>query len=119
MTWADGPWQATAAAMYHTGWPVTPVRIVDGIGGPTAVAAPRNGTRYADFASLDLRVSREFTVRHGTLDAHIEVTNALGRRNPCCVDYEVESEDGAPLTVEREFRHWLPLVPSFGVVWKF
>ena len=119
VTWADGPWRVTAAGMYHTGWPVTIVVGVQGADGPTAALGPRNGTRYADFASLDFRVSREFAVRRGTLNAYVEVTNALGRNNPCCVDYNVESDGADPVVVESEFRDWLPLVPSFGVLWKF
>jgi len=113
--WSSGPWQATLAAQYHTGWPVTPIGL-DATG--LVVQGPRNVSRYADFGSVDARVSYEWALQHGTLTVHGEVTNALDRRNPCCTDIEYSVVDGTP-TLERELRHWLPLVPSVGVLWKF
>ena len=109
--WSQGPWQATVAAQFHTGWPVTPID-VDASG--DVVVGPRNDRRYARFGSLDARLSRQWSLPRGTLAAHVEVTNALDRRNPCCTD--LQYEDGA---LKRDLRHWLPLVPSLGVLWKF
>jgi hypothetical protein len=119
ITWADRGWQITLAGTYHTGWPVTPVHVVQDMTGATVVVGPANAARYDYFASLDLRASREFAVRHGSLSLFAEVTNALDRKNPCCVDYEFDAEDGGNVVMEREYRHWLPLVPSFGLLWKF
>jgi len=82
------------------------------------VIAERNAARYANFGSVDARVSYEWTLPRGTLTLHAEVTNALNRRNPCCTDLEYEVVDGTP-TLDRELRHWLPLLPSVGVLWKF
>ena len=110
--WAQGPWYATVAAQYHTGWPVTPVG-VDGTG--DIVVGPRNDTRYSHYGSLDARLSHEWVLTRGTLAAHVEVTNALDRRNPCCTDLAY-GDDGS---LHRDLRHWLPLVPSVGVLWKF
>jgi hypothetical protein len=119
VTWADGGWQVTAAGAYHTGWPVTPVHVAQGVAGATVVVGPRNADRYAHFASLDLRVSREFALPLGSLNVYAEVTNALDRHNPCCVDYEFESESPDTVVIDRDYRNWLPLVPSVGVLWKF
>ena len=113
--WSSGPWQATLAAQVHTGWPVTPIAL-DAEG--NVVQGNRNGTRYANYGSVDARVSYEWTLPRGTLTLHGEVTNAFDRRNPCCTDIEYAVVDGTP-TLERELRHWLPLVPSVGVLWKF
>ena len=87
---------------------------------PTAsvVVGERNSIRYTDFGSLDLRVSREFTLSRGDLTVFAEVTNALNRHNPCCTDYSYDYVDGW-LTLERDERHWLPLVPSIGVLWRY
>jgi hypothetical protein len=110
--WMEGPWQATVAAQYHTGWPVTPIGVdADG----TIAVGARNALRYAPYSSLDARLSHDWALPHGTLTAHAEVTNALDRRNPCCTDLAY-GEDG---TLTRDLRHWLPLVPSVGVLWKF
>ena len=120
LTWADRHWKATLAGSYHTGWPVTPVGVTPGVDGPTASLGPRNATRYADFATVDFRVSRDFQVKYGALNVYAEVTNMLDRRNQCCVDYEFEEEeDGGGDIVDRVYRHWLPLVPAFGVLWTF
>ncbi len=126
LSWTDDRWSLTLAGSYHTGWPLTPVEVVQGTTGETVVLGPRNTIRYADFATVDLRASREFRFRRSTLEVYAGVTNALDRRNPCCVDYEFEEEDdddddpdGTGVEVERHFRRWLPLVPSFGVLWKF
>ena len=113
--WSSGPWQATLAAQFHTGWPVTPIAL-DTAG--NVVQGDRNGTRYANYGSVDARLSYEWTLPRGTLTLHGEVTNAFDRRNPCCTDIDYGVVDGTP-TLERELRHWLPLVPSVGVLWKF
>lgn len=114
--WHQGPWQAVLAAQYHTGWPVTPIAL-DSAG--AVIVGPRNTERYADYASVDMRLSRDWSLARGTITAHAELTNAFDRDNPCCTDLEyVVEPDGSP-RLERELRHWLPLVPSVGVLWKF
>jgi hypothetical protein len=119
VAWASGPWQATLAAAWHTGWPTTPVEVVDATAPDATLAlGRRNSIRYDDYASLDARVSRDFMLSRGELTAFVEVTNLTNRRNPCCVDYSYEYQD-ARLVLERDYRHWLPLVPSLGVLWKF
>jgi hypothetical protein len=119
VTWASGPWQATFATSYHTGWPTTPVSVADA-GAPDAsvVVGRRNSLRFEDYASVDLRISRDFALPRGDLLVFAEVTNALDRRNPCCVDFSYAYPDGT-LELDREYRHWLPLVPSVGVLWRF
>lgn len=119
VTWADRGWQVTVAGGYHTGWPVTPVQMVPTTSGSTVVVGPRNASRYADFATLDVRASRDFELQRGTLNLFAEVTNALDRQNPCCVDYEFESDAGGNVVIDRDYRHWLPLVPALGLLWKF
>jgi outer membrane receptor protein involved in Fe transport len=119
VTWSSGPWQATFAAAYHTGWPTTPVSVVDADTPDASLAlGARNALRYDDYASVDVRVSRDFQLSRGELTAFAEITNALNRRNPCCTDYAYDDVDDR-LVLERDYRHWLPLVPSLGVLWKF
>jgi hypothetical protein len=48
-----------------------------------------------------------------------EVTNAFDRRNPCCTDFSLEPSGDGSRELEREYRHWLPLVPSIGVLWRY
>lgn len=78
-------------------------------------ATPRNDDRYAVFASVDALISREFEVGRGNLTAFLSVTNALDRNNPCCIEYSLDAQG----TLQARTAHWLPLVPSLGVIWKF
>ncbi len=120
LTWSDDDWQVTLAATYHTGWPTTPVRIVERDPAADGIEfGPRNSGRLADFASVDLRVSRDFQLPRGDLTVFAEVTNALNRQNPCCVDFSYGYDASGSLALEREYRHWLPLVPSVGVLWRY
>ena len=75
----------------------------------------RNAARYSVFHGLDVRVSREFDVGRGDLTAFLEITNLYDRANPCCTEYSL-LPDGSLGSREA---HWLPLVPSLGVVWRF
>ncbi len=119
LAWTSGPWNATLAANYHTGWPTTPVSVVDaGTPQATIVVGRRNSIRYSDYSSVDVRLSRDFALPRGDLSVFAEVTNAFDRRNPCCTDHSYAYPDGQ-LTLEREYRHWLPLVPSVGVLWRY
>ena len=119
VTWSYGAWQATLAGSYHTGWPTTPVRVVDEPPPATIEFGPRNSARFKDYAAVDLRVSRLFALPRGDLSVFAEVTNAFDRRNPCCIDFSFEPSGDGSLELEREYRHWLPLVPSIGVLWRY
>jgi outer membrane receptor protein involved in Fe transport len=119
-----GSWSFSAAGSWHTGWPRTPLlaeAVADGSGAPQLVASvgPRGSSRYADFHSLDVRVSRSFALPKGDLTAFLEITNLYNRDNPCCTEYTVELDaDGEPF-LRAATGNWLPLVPSMGVVWRF
>jgi hypothetical protein len=120
VTWADGGWQATLAGTYHTGWPTTPLRLVVSESGVSEwVAGPRNADRLRAFASVDLRVSRDFVLRHGTLNVFVEATNLTDRANHCCTDFSFEPSGNGAFDLDREYRNWLPLVPNVGVLWKY
>ena len=66
--------------------------------------------------TAEVRATSDPCVRE--LTAHVEVTNALNRENPCCVDYSVVQRDSV-YVLERDTEHWLPLIPSIGVLWTF
>jgi outer membrane receptor protein involved in Fe transport len=120
LTWSSDDWLVTLAGTYHTGWPTTPVRVIDRDPAPDGIElGPRNSARYPGFSSVDLRVSRDFALPRGALTVFAEVTNALNERNPCCTDFEYRYETDGSLVLDREYRHWLPLVPSVGVLWRY
>ncbi len=111
-----GAWDISAAGTWHSGWPET--RLV--VGSATSVSTtPRNSLDYADFHSLDVRASRTFMLSDSELTTFIEVSNLYNQRNPCCTRYTVKVGDDGSNVINANQSHWLPLVPSVGVVWKF
>jgi len=119
IAWASGPWQATLAALYHTAGPrrrsgssTRPCRT------PSSSLAAATRCATTTTRSLDARVSRDFELSRGAVTVFAEVTNALDRGNQCCTDYAYRYEAGR-LALDREYRHWLPVVPSVGVLWKY
>jgi hypothetical protein len=125
MSWSDRGWDLSVAAKVHSGWPTTDLDLVeddvDEEGEPiyTAVAGPRNAQNLATFASVDLRVSRQFELSKGKLMAFLEISNATNRRNECCVDWDLAEDGSGGEPLERGLDYWLPLVPAVGVLWEF
>ena len=118
IVWTRGPWAFTLVDTYHSGWPTTQLYLSSS-SPPEVAMSPRNAKRLADYNSLDARLTRTFALTHGALDAFVEVTNALSRDNPCCTSYTYSQEPNEPPTLEQEVDHWLPLVPMFGVLWRY
>ena len=120
IAWHDERWSFSAAASVHSGWPTTSLGLEeigsDPDGEPVyeAIPGPRNAERLPTYASLDLRVSRTFDVRRGSLMLFAEVTNALNRRNVCCIDWDI-GDDG----LESSEDYWMPLLPAIGILWEF
>ncbi|AMN46476.1 hypothetical protein ACG33_05045 [Steroidobacter denitrificans] len=119
LVWSKGPWSATLAYLYHTGWPATQFSLSDGVDGPSLVTDKRNRDRLQFYSTLDFRLTRTFGLPRGALDVFVEATNALSRKNPCCIQYTIaEAADGS-LEYSRKVDSWLPLVPSLGVLWRY
>ncbi len=123
--WRNDKWTFSAALSVHTGWPTTGLILeqtgLDSDGAPAyrAVPGPRNADRLPTYSSLDLRVSRRFNVRRGTLLAFVEVSNALNRRNVCCIDWDITDGPGDSLVLENSRDYWMPLLPAIGILWEF
>ena len=123
ISWRWGQWDFSAAGEVHTGWPRTrllaqEVPNPDGTHSLLLVTSPLNDQRHSVFHTLDARVSRDFTIRRGELTVFLEASNLYDRSNACCLEYVVIPGTTGPLLNESE-EHWLPLVPSLGVVWRF
>ncbi len=125
IAWRNEAWNFSLAASIHSGWPSTSLALIedgaDADGEPiyVAVPGPRNALRHPTFASLDLRISRKFDVRKGTLLAFVEVSNALNRRNVCCIDWDLEEDTAGRQSLEFSDDYWMPLLPAIGVLWEF
>jgi hypothetical protein len=114
--WRDERWNFSAAASVHSGWPTTGLEL--GMNGD-AVPGPRNALHLPTFASVDLRLSRTFDVRRGSLMAFVEISNAFNRRNICCVDWDIEEDDDGNPVLESSLDYWMPLLPAIGILWEF
>lgn len=119
VTWASGPWTATMVNSFHSGWPTSMLGVDPQTGEPRVDLSVRNRSRFADYNSLDLRLTRTFILRRGALDAFFELSNAMSRENPCCVEYEVTRQPDGSLAYRRDVDSWLPIVPSVGVLWRY
>jgi len=123
--WNNEVWNFSAAASIHSGWPRTDLALVeqglDADGEPIYVAAPgpRNEFRHPTFASVDVRLSRKFKVRRGSLLAFVEISNLFNRRNVCCIDWDLEEDALGNESLEYSHDYWLPLLPAIGVLWEF
>jgi len=115
-----GPrWEFSLAATWHSGWPTTAVELKTLEPYPLVAAGPRNDERLGTYARFDARLARKFSFESRQhLTVFLEISNLSNRGNDCCVEYEIETEDGSEFldvaTVES-----LSLVPSLGVVWEF
>jgi outer membrane receptor protein involved in Fe transport len=114
IVWMHGPWAATLADLYHTGWPTTALQTV-----PTIAIGARNAERFSAYNSLDFRVTRTFALSHGVLDVFVEVANATARQNVCCTKYSVDLNANGAAVFSSEPGYWLGIVPSAGVLWRY
>ncbi len=116
MDWKHDRWSFSAAGSVHSGWPTTDLMLEeDG----SVTAGQRNAMRHGTFASLDIRISRRFDLRRGSLLAFVEVSNVFDRKNECCLDWDIiEGPDGED-ELERGLDYWMPMLPAIGVLWEF
>ena len=125
VAWDNEVWSFSAAASVHSGWPRTGLALLeDGVdedGEPinVAVPGPRNELHHPTFASVDVRLSRRFKVRRGSLLAFIEISNLFNRRNVCCVDWDLDEDALGNDALEYSLDYWMPLLPAVGVLWEF
>jgi outer membrane receptor protein involved in Fe transport len=114
--WLGEQWTVSGTLTLRSGWPLTRLALVES----ELVAGPYNADAFETFRSLDLRATRRFELGRGRLEAFVELTNALNFDNPCCLEYEVDVGPGALVRgLALETDDWLPVVPSFGVLWQF
>ncbi|HET8699183.1 MAG TPA: hypothetical protein VFO94_16990, partial [Gammaproteobacteria bacterium] len=123
-TWDVGPWSLAAVATLHSGWPATSLSLQtvtdsSGVARTVAVAGPRNAERLGPMRRLDLRASRQFMPKHGTVRFFAELTNATDRANPCCLAYDATTLPNGAIALERSEIHTLPLTGNIGLLWEF
>ena len=114
--WKNEKWTFSAAGSVHSGWPTTDLTLTDD---GFVVPGSRNAIRHGTYASVDVRLSRKFDVRRGSLLAFIEVSNLLNRKNECCLDWDFADGSGDEDVLERGRDYWMPMLPAIGFLWEF
>ena len=117
-------WQLSAAWQFHTGWPYTDqifslVRLNDGTLTTSWVYGPVGGLRAPSYHRLDLRATRTYRLKHGTLRAYADIFNAYDRQNVVGFDNHYAYVQNGQLIVVKTPGKMLPLLPSFGLSWEF
>ncbi|MCC7462796.1 MAG: hypothetical protein IT480_10095 [Gammaproteobacteria bacterium] len=114
-----GGWEWSAVLGARSGWPSTQMELV---AMDPALARPMGrpaALRLGTFVAVDLRIARHWRIgQAGTLSGFLEAANVTGRRNPCCVEYEVNSDSGAPELETQRLDYPRPLA-SLGVAWRY
>lgn len=117
LNWSRSRGEISALASWHRGWPRTRLQLPAANLNAVApfVLGGRNQERWRDYLTLDLRATRHWSLGGGDLTAHLEVTNAGNRENPCCTVLE-----GNPSGVmSADINHWLPLVANIGLTYRW
>ncbi len=119
LSWRGARWEASLAVAWHRGWPTTEIELETLDPFPLASVGKRNATNISNYSRIDLRIARRFDLESaGELTAYLEVNNLTKRNNDCCVEFQVEDEEG-DVFLDVETRGSMPLIPSLGVLWKF
>jgi outer membrane receptor protein involved in Fe transport len=117
--WNGERWQLSLGGLWRSGWPTTHVELVATQDGAVLYAPTPNAQRLETYLDIDARIARKFWFDGGaSLTVFFELSNALNRRNTCCVEYELDDESEEPVFVTENIRS-LPLLPSLGVIWRF
>ena len=109
-------WDLNLAWRYHTGWRVTPVQLETVEGEPVPVAGPLNSEQLPDYHRLDLRLSRRWPLKSGSLTAFVDVQNVYDRKNTAGFDLELDRDTGE---IIRSSERWPGIFPSIGITWEF
>lgn len=115
-------WSFSAAWQFHSGWPSTDVSfrraqlkngavIIADVGEPFA-------SRLPNYHRLDLRVTRHFQFRQGSLRLFADVFNAYNRKNVQGYEFTPKEVGDAVVTEKRALKQF-SFLPNLGAVWEF
>ena len=114
-------WNLNAAWVFHTGWHTTPIELGQDAEGPTLVPGEIYSDTFPAYHRLDLRINRSvYLSQRRSFELYIDILNAYNRKNVSGYeDYRIETDANGQPTIAFEQENWLPLLPSFGLSWKF
>jgi hypothetical protein len=118
MAWRHTNFSTSLLVGWHTGWPRTPVSVVQatpGVPEYLAVGA-RNSTRWGDYLTADLRMSQIVPTAYGELTLWVDATNITDRSNDCCTAFGPARPGSLPATYTKT---WLSRIINAGFVLRF
>jgi outer membrane receptor protein involved in Fe transport len=118
MAWRHANFSTSLLVGWHSGWPRTPVRVVQGAPGLPAYfeLGARNSARWGDFVSADLRMSQVVPIAYGELTLWVDATNVTDRTNDCCTGFSTAQPGSMPATNTKT---WLSRIVNAGFSWRF
>ena len=117
---AGNVWNVNVTALYHTGWPMTPVVATIVNGQLTATPGALDSQRLPAYKRVDLRLSRNVETIHGVGSAFVELFNVLNQSNTTRISgfrYETAADGSVNVTALQQ--SMFGVIPSFGVSWRF
>jgi hypothetical protein len=130
--WRPTPrWTITGAFQVHSGWPFTPqiiefdtLTVFQGQGLNSALRSREefgalNSERLPAYHRLDLRVTRQFALRNGTIDVYLDLFNAYNQQNLRAYEYGTTLVGTELKWVRYPDEELLPFLPSIGFRWEF
>lgn len=115
-------WNLNLAARVRSGWLTTPVMLeIDGAeeGGEVSLRTtlgPLNSQRLPTYHRLDLRASRRWQRRNGTLTFFVDIQNVYDRQNLAGFDLALDTDE---MILEIDPEEWTGILPSVGLRWSF
>jgi outer membrane receptor protein involved in Fe transport len=122
-------WRLNLAWRYHTGWPTTPISLVEVEGEDGSaeedeevdtvyeiVLGPFNSDRLPDYHRFDARLSRQWGLSLGELTFFVDIQNLLDRKNVAGFDITVDTEEGE---LEQIVEEGVGFLPSIGISIEF
>ena len=124
-------WTVSGSWHIHSGWPYTPQEVLfdtltvfrgEGENWPMYWKegfSPLNSERLPAYHRLDLRATRRFELRKGTLDVYVDLFNAYNQSNLRSYDYVLRWIDNQAMFARVPDEEQLPFLPSIGFRWEF
>lgn len=109
-------WSANLAWRFHSGWRITPVFFEEEDGELVPVAGRTNSDHLPDYHRLDLRLSRTWPIKAGSLTVFADVQNVYNRGNVAGYDLEID-EEARQLVAKPE--RWPGIFGSAGISLEF
>ncbi|BCD96360.1 hypothetical protein MARGE09_P0560 [Marinagarivorans cellulosilyticus] len=110
-------WSLSTQVHWHSGRPTTtlPSTVSDLT---TPIEYQRNSASLPDYITLDIRLSRQWTLNSSQLELYLDITNASNRKNIGFYEVEIAAQNNS-YSLERNPERLFPILPTLGLYWYF